>query len=227
MADDERLHRPEPERTAPRRHAATYLRDPPASDMPSAGDETGDDDPVARGVRVGYQVLEEQLREGQRLAQRLGKATGKAGAAASGEIGMLVERLRQVYQDIGTLVRSPLVRTGIAGTMRSTDDGERARASDGAATAVAVEIASPRRTRVTLALHTRDACAAPRVHALHATDPAAPPLTTVGFEHDPASTVPRLSIDVPHDQAPGTYTGVVVDGTSNEPIGTLSVRLLP
>src|SRR5689334_7878901 len=126
MSNGERLHRPEPERTTPRRGAATYLRDAPASDAPAHEGEKSDADPVARGVRIGYEVLESQLREGQRLAQRLGRAGSQAAATASGDLAALLDRVRQIYDDVGALcfdalgavMRNPLLRESVESTMR-------------------------------------------------------------------------------------------------------------
>jgi hypothetical protein len=91
----------------------------------------------------------------------------------------------------------------------------------------AIEVASARRTQVTLDLHPRPGRFALRVHALHAADASIPPLTGVSFDIDPVRAKPMLRVDVPENQPVATYTGAVVDSASNEPRGTLSVRLLP
>ncbi len=235
MSNGERLHRPEPERTAPRRSAATYLRDPPGGDAPARDGEPPDDDPVARGVRVGYEVLESQLREGQRLAQRLGRAGSQAAASASGDLASLLDRVRQLYEDVGalcfdalgTILRNPAWRDGLAAATRSDEPARGQPDSPGASSAgICVEIASPRRTRIALALPGGTAGAVPRVHALHSHQATDPPLTCVRFDADAGATGPCLRIEVPEGQPAGTYTGVVVDAASNEPRGTLTVRLL-
>jgi len=36
-----------------------------------------------------------------------------------------------------------------------------------------------------------------------------------------------LQVEIPDTQAPATYTGVVADSTTNEPCGTICLRILP
>ncbi len=250
MEATERLHRPEPERTGPVRHAATYLRDAPPGDVSPGGaaQDAADaaDAPsapegaVAHGVRLGYKVVEEQILHGRALAQRLGKATSKLGAAGAGEANVLIERFLLLYKDMGTLcvdaleslARSPALRSGLARAAQAAQpqtaqDSSGTGAEPAAGSGFSIEVASSRRTQVTLDLRLRPGRFVPRVHALHASDPAAPPLTGVSFDIDPARPEPMLRIEVPHDQPAAMYAGVVVDSASNEPRGFLSVRLLP
>jgi len=250
MEATERLHRPEPERTGPVRHAGTYLRDAPpgdaaqdAADAPDAPNApnapSAAEGAVAHGVRLGYKVVEEQILHGRLLAQRLGKATSKLGAAGAGEANLLIERFLHLYKDMGTLcvdameslARSPALRSGFARAAQSQTaqdpSGSTASPEPAAGSGFSIEVVSPRRTQVTLDLRLRPGRFVPRVHALHASDPSAPPLTGVSFDIDPARPEPMLRIEVPHDQPAAMYTGVVVDSASNEPRGFLSVRLLP
>lgn len=235
MGKRERLQRPDPERTEPIRNAATYLRDPTSDDgaksKSSQPDSSETTDALAHGVKLGYKVIEEQILQGQRLAQRLGKAAGKTSATGSGEIGALIERVLHLYKDMGTLcfdavetlARSPALRSGISRAWQGTAESESAPDSD---TGFAIEVASTRRTQVTLDLRRRPGRFIPLVHALHAADPTIPPLTGVRFKMEPASPAPMLQVEIPDTQLPATYTGVVVDSTTNEPRGTLCVRLL-
>ena len=237
MGKGERLRRANPERTGPMRNAATYLRDPAPADGVASGSTVPDpaapvEDPVAHGVRLGYKVIEEQIRQGRRLAQRLGNAAGKVGAAGPGEGGVLVERVLHLYNDVGalcfdaveTLARSPTLRAGIARASQA-DAETRSGADAGAGTGFVIEVASTRRTQVTLDLRMRPGRFVPLVHALHAAESAIPPLTGVRF--DLTLPEPLLRVEIADAQPAATYTGVVVDSTTNEPRGTVSVRLLP
>jgi len=239
MGTSERLHRTDAERCGPLRHAATYLRDPPPSDLdqPSADAPDG---AVAHGVRLGYKVIEEQILQGQQLAQRLGKATGGLGTTGSGEVNVLIERVLSLYKDVGKLcidaveavARSPAIRSGFArgpeAAKSSHEPTGRSAAREPAEGArFVVEVASRRRAQVTLDLRLSPGLFVPRVHALHAADASISPLTTVSFDLDPALPEPMLRIEVPDTQPAATYTGVVVDSGSNAPRGTVSVRLLP
>jgi hypothetical protein len=241
MGTPERLHRPDPERTGPIRHASTYLRDAPSGDAaqhPARAPDAPDaaEGAVAHGVRLGYKVIEEQILHGRLLAQRLGKATSKLGAGGSGEVNVLIDRVLHLYKDIGTLcvdtletlARSPAIRSGLARAAQAAQPAQDGAGAESAlGTGFAIEVASARRTQVTLDLRLRPGRFAPRVHALHAADPSVAPLTGVSFDMDPAHPEPMLRIEVPDNQPAATYTGVVVDSASNEPRGTLSVRLLP
>jgi hypothetical protein len=50
-------------------------------------------------------------------------------------------------------------------------------------------------------------------------------LSSVRFELSPDQAQLVLTVDLAVDQPPGTYTGVIVDSTTNEPGGTLSVTV--
>jgi hypothetical protein len=235
MENRERLHRPELGRTEPIRNVATYLGNPVsgagASSTPEQhGPAETADGAVARGVRLGYSVIEEQLREGQRLAQRLGRAAGKATASGSDEIGPLIERALNLYKDMGalcfeaieTLARSPVLSAGFSRMWQAKAETE-----PGPDITYGLELASKRRTQVTLNLRRFPGHFIPLVHTLHASDPAIPPLTGVRFKMEAASQTPILQVEIPDTQAPATYTGVVADSTTNEPCGTICLRILP
>jgi len=250
----ERLRRPDPERTEPVRNAAAYLRDPGSAEgvqsklkQPSSHDTA--DGAVGHGVKLGYKVIEEQIRQGQRLAQRLGKAN-KVNGTGSGEIGVLIERTLHLYKDMGalyfdaleTVARSPALKTAVSSvwngktktpapppiqTETETETEIKPDSDTGMGTGFAIEIASTRRTQVTLDLRSSPRGFTPQVHALHATDPKIAPLIGVRYRMEPGVPTPALQVVIQDSQPPGTYTGVVVDSATNEPYGTLCVRLLP
>ena len=264
-APSPRRRRPEPARTAPHRNAATLLRESvaAAARTPAAAEaEAGAQGPVALGVQLGYQVIEEQILLGQKLAQRLGRRAAQAmgatpapgvadaaghrddtgaaapeGAVGSADLNDLLDRVVHLYKDLGalcvdaveTLARNPLLRAGVTRwASAGTPDPARTDAAAGVpGGGFALDIACRRRTQVRLDLRPGAGHGAPRVHALHAADPAIPPLTDVRFDIDPALREPVLHLAIGDAQPAATYTGVVVDGAANEPLGTLSVRLLP
>jgi len=284
-----RRRRPEPARTAPHRHAATLLRAsvPPTGETagaradaatPADGDAAHAEGPVALGVRLGYQVIEEQILLGQKLARRLGRkasqavggagaawtaggaasaaesapaagaAPGAAGAGTAGEFNELLDRVLHLYKDLGalcfdaveTVARNPVLRAGVArlaagaaavAPAARTGAGTSAEADAGADTEAqgsgfAVDIRCSRRVQVTLDLRLRQGQGAPLVHALHAGDPAVPPLTGVHLQPGTPRVGPLLQLTIADTQPAATYTGVVVDSASNEPRGTLVVRVL-
>jgi hypothetical protein len=238
MDNHERIRRPDPERIEPKRDPAACFfnagtgTDPKSKPQPkSPTEETVD--AVAHGVRLGYQVVEEQIREGQRLAQRLRQAADLKGVTDSEGLGPLVGRALNVYKDLGALcfdaiealVRNPALRQGLSRILQGEAESEPGAAPD-ADEVCAVEVRSSHRTQVTLKLARAPRTSLPHVHALHAPDLAIPPLTNVRFFMEPRTGAAMLHVDIPDGQAPATYTGVVVDRTTNEPCGTVCIRLM-
>ncbi len=155
-----------------------------------------------------------------------------------GEMEDMLERTIHLYKDmwavwmdgVELVLRSPLFVSGFAGTENGyrhpppRDGSSRADASS--TPPPIVEISSKRPARVALRLTPRSGPFEPRVHALHAADPAIRPLTEVSVRLEPDTVVPIVQVRIPDDQPPGTYTGAVVDRESNAPQGTLSVSVL-
>ena len=242
MDKPERLHRPDPARTEPIRDFMSYMRSAGLGAQPTTPSHdaatTVDDAPaadqaVAHGVKLGYAVIDEQIRQGEKLAERLRQVAGKPGAMPGVEVGTLIERALNVYKDMGalavaaveTLVRSPMLQSGVARAWSGAQGT--AAPAQASTTAFGFELSSSRRTQVTLEIKPQAVTVMPVVHALHAANPALPPLAGVRFQFDPASAAPVLHVDVPDSQPAGTYMGVVVDSATEEPCGTLSVRVLP
>ena len=166
-------------------------------------------------------------------------------ANGAGDVGELLGRVAHLYKDLGALcvdavealARNPVLRAGVARLTPTAAPSaaapsaaaapEPGGAARGASGGFALDISCSRRTQVTLDLRWRGGVGAPRVHALHAADPALPPLTDVRFTMDAAQPEPVLQLVIADEHPAATYTGVVVDGSTNEPRGTLSVRLLP
>ena len=167
-------------------------------------------------------------------------------ANGAGDVGELLGRVVHLYKDLGALcvdavealARNPVLRAGVArltpaatptaaASAAAAAPPEPEGAARGAGGGFALDIRCSRRTQVTLDLRWRGGVGAPRVHALHAADPALPPLTDVRFTIDAAQPEPVLQLVIADEHPAATYTGVVVDGSTNEPRGTLSVRLLP
>lgn len=233
MDNHERLHRPDLERSEPKRNSATYFRETTTdngetNDLGQAESNKTPEDVVAYGVKLGYRVIKEQIREGQRLAQRLRPAT----QTDSDELRPLVGRVLHLYKDLGALcidaaealARSPAAQLGLP----RADQARQEKSSDpSASTGVVyrIEVSSPFRTQVSLRLSESSRNFVPRAHALYASDPTIRPLTGVSFEVSPEALMPTLLVEIADTTCPTTYTGVVVDSLTNEPCGTLCIRL--
>ena len=216
--DGERMHRPDPAREQPIRDFPHYARNHGMGARPAAPD-----DPIARGVKLGYSVLDEQMREGQRLAERL-RGGARPGAAPL-DIGALVERALNIYRDIGALAfaaTEALARNPTFGAGRTAEPAPAASpASSTASASFALDVRSAR--RVTVKLNLRPGVRAPRVGSLTAANGGASAISTVGLDLDEGGAA-TLRLEIADDQPGGDYHAVVLDA-EGEVAGTLTVRI--
>jgi hypothetical protein len=235
MSNRERLRRQDPKRSEPIRNLTMYFRDTgawgntgPEGEVTDAGLGEAVDDTLTRGVQLGYKIIDEHILQGHRSAQRL-RASHAQPEEPARSVEKLVERALDLTKDVGALWLDALemiVHAPAALAGRGDSEG-RSHAETGAAggTPVAVEIASSRRVQVNLRLTGKIGSPLPRVHALYAADPALPPLAGIALRPSPETGEPILQVEIPDPQPPALYTGVVVDARSNEPVGTLSIRV--
>lgn len=90
---------------------------------------------------------------------------------------------------------------------------------------VFVSVASQRRVESVLELR-RGSWSTLVVHALRPEGFEAPAIRGVAIDAHPEESLLRVSVEVPADQPPGVYNGMIVDTASNLPRGTLTVRVL-
>jgi hypothetical protein len=96
--------------------------------------------------------------------------------------------------------------------------------SDGGPSRVLICVSSERRTESMLELR-RGSGGPLLAHALRPEGHDAPAISSVTIEVQADGAV-RVSVDVPSNQAPGVYNGMIVDSASNLPRGTLTVRII-
>lgn len=243
MTHQDRLHRQDPVRSEPIRNRTTFLRNshswgdlPPGEgrDRERAGERPPGnvDDVLTHGVNLGYKIIDEHILQGRRVAEDLRNRSHfrrDRSGEANGELHALVARLMGLTKDMGALcfdsleiaLKSPLLQAGRPPEAAAATPAPVAVAESN----ISVEIASSRRTQVTLNLPPRQHHYTPQVHALHAANPAFPPLTAVRFEPGAGARAPVLVVEIPEGQSPSTYTGVVVEKETNEPVGTLVIRI--
>ena len=244
----ERIRRPNLERRRPIRDATNYLRDSDswsenAPNDSSRKDSTAEqsaggsfDDVVTQGVKLGYKVIEQYITQGQRVAEQISRPFQK-GVPEAGTADV-VQGMVRVYKDMADvwgnaldlMVRNPVFWSwlgsfGQNGGMHAPNGAPGTLNGTGAA--FSVEIASARPTEVMLNVEPSPQPYTPFVHALHAPDRRVPPLTSIAFQKSPKSNMPVLLLKIPSKQPSGLYTGVVVDSDTNQPRGTLTVRVLP
>lgn len=263
MSDRERLRRADPERTGPIRDFTTYFRDTASWNMPSSQtpDPAADqppplepgDDPVAYGVALGYQVVEEHIRQGYRAAHTLRNGTDAQQHAhrnsskqpntnqSGADLGDFLTRAVHLYQDAGSLVldvveqvaQNPRLQSALS-FVRSDDAFSQANAADAGAVGataggqgqrIGVELITARPAQARAELHGASASFTPMLDELRAPDKHTPPLTGIQILPDTSGNGIMLQVKVPDEQPAGIYSGLILDAASGEPRGTLCVRL--
>lgn len=243
MSDGQRFHRDDPVRTGPIRNWSNLYRQPgpggPGDPSPNAQSteqatrERPWSDVVSQGVKLGYHVVDEYLRQGQRVAQQINNQSYSPGAIGN-DIRETVERLARYYADLGSLW-GELINSLVANQdflnslLRPLQPSPPPPPAGGTGTnsnvAVAIEITSSRPIQVTFDLHPHSENISLVTHGLRAVDQNKPPLTDIAFVPSPDHGPLCLRIRIPDGQPPDIYTGVIVDGKTNQPRGTLSVRV--
>jgi hypothetical protein len=242
----ERFKRPALDRRGPLRSWSTLFGPPPRAPE-SEGEEAqharqgGLDDVVTRSVELGYRVIDDWVRQGQSAARHLGD--GPAGVAGFGQdVQDLVVRMAQHASDLfGMWVQLfDLTATGGArGTwppaawqMAAPQDGHTTVPPAAVRTAPAaapvtlrIEVASSQPTEVSFDLR-HEAAGSPLIaHALRAVDPDAPRLDDVSIVGHGLEEPLVARIRVPDGHPPGIYNGLILDESTNRPVGSLSVRV--
>jgi hypothetical protein len=232
MSTDERVKRPEPERTGPVRNWSTLFGGADTADAGSLGDA------VSRSVELGYRVVDEYVRRGQKAAQRLSERPYGAEGVVR-DVGELTARMAQYAADfLGVWFQ--FVELAAAGSAAraaaSSPNGDAGPAPGPAPTPptpeaavernrVRIEVASTQPAEVSLDLRPEAARMRLVVHALRSVDPAKPHLTDVVLESGHAEEPLSVRIRVPADHPPGVYNGLIVDEGTSRLVGTLTVRV--
>lgn len=248
MSDEQRLRRDKLGRTGPIRNWSTLYRGtttPDANGTAPHQDSSHNAESAApwssvvtHGVKLGYQVVEEHIRQGQRVAQQVNNRSYTPKKVGN-DVQELLGRIVRYYTDLGSLwgeladslVTNPdfignLLRREQSPTSPQTPTPAPTSSSPPPSRSPAIEVVATQPTQVTLDLQPGSEGLNLATYGLLASDPQKPPLTDITFQ--PASDKTRLllRIRVPEGQLPDTYTGVVVDKSTNLPRGTLTVRIV-
>jgi hypothetical protein len=243
MPTANRVKRPKLDRTAPVRSmfgARTDDTRSPANTVGAKNDPPPSEGNVARGVQLGYAVIEDYLRKGQEFA----RANGPSGAAGMPpDPQQLAGRMFQYASDLATTwleYMQATVSSGPkpppSGTAGPFDIGQSrpGPGSEGAPTAAPVQRSRP---AVTLDVHSRQRVEVSVdlkplsggtplvVHDLRTPDEGQPRLTGIAIEARPEEDRVVVRVRIPDHQAPGTYSGLIVDSQANLPRGSMTVRI--
>ncbi len=239
-----RVRREPPERTEPNRNWSTLFRgadarDDAMDDMNSHGEaETPNKRPVegvaAEAVVLGYKVIEEQIRQGRKIADQIAGRMSGGDSNKSGDVPpALLDRMMTFYTDLGALwfemiesVAANIASTDLTGALGVTRPNGRPPAN-GTGSSLPLEIRSSRPVdvKINVDLGKLAPGGAPTVLELRTLDPHTEAIRDIRFDERNDDWSPILRIRVADDQPAGTYSGVVIDSSTNEPIGTLCLRV--
>jgi hypothetical protein len=127
------VRRPEVGRAEPIRNWETLFGPPPhgsgSPDGPGRAAEGDANNPIARGVELGYRVMDEYVRQGQRAAGSRGGSAG-SGESSGTALPQLTERMFQYASDFASVwmeAMGVMMRTrGAAGDARPAERADRA-----------------------------------------------------------------------------------------------------
>jgi len=199
-----------------------------------AATRAGLGDAVSRSVELGYKVVDEYIQQGQRAAQRLSEGKLNAETVAN-EVNDLGGRIARYASDFfGAWVELlELAATGSA-VRRAEGNGFGAAKAPAAAPparrasthGVRFEVVASRPVEVALDLRAERLTGDVRAHELRSADPKKPRLTDVGITADPGKP-PVLRLRVPDEQPEGAYEGLLIDGGTNRPVGSIRAVVSP
>lgn len=241
MTKSDRLKRPVPERTKPKRGVLGALGQSDAMlgngmdhGTPDTGGhplgpgfaDAGGADPLGlidEGVRAASDLVDAHIRQGEETAARLGKATG-AISAAQGDVTGLLTGLVRAYSDVAS------VWVDIVGSLAHKLDGSgQAKAEAPAASATlpapGLSIASEGRVEASIEMF-RPAPGVTPQPLIAQTAEGAAQITDVSFQPGMAGTAGMIRLSVPGGQPPGTYHGMLLSTADQRPAGVITLTVL-
>ena len=251
MSTKERLRREPLERTGPRRSFFEFWvpGSPQWNGSTNGGGEQGDErNPVAQAVRMAYQVADEQIALGQRVASQINDEAYDFNGAGD-DLQEMTKRFWRFGQDFVTLWFDAASRfpgaargappegaegaSGANGARPSGPANSRPRAQGADPTVgrshthdpVLVEIASRQKARVSVDLWGGGPGEELKTHGVRSLDPAVPPIVDVVYAPAAGKEPATLCVTVPDDQPAGDYTGVLLNNSGNDVVGSLVVRI--
>jgi hypothetical protein len=225
MSTSDRITRPSPERTAPRRGFSNLFAGSPT---PTDASEA-----VSRAVGLGYQVIDEYLRQGERAARAFGNLARPAnpprdvqdlGARMAQYMAQYAQEMAGIWMQLFQVALGNAVQSATPAVPPATNGATRADtpATAGEPLRVSVELISRRPVEVTIDLRPGSTAAPLVVPDLRDATGALPRIAGVVVE---GGERPRLRVSVADDQPPGVYHGVVVDPHTSVAVGTVTVRV--
>jgi hypothetical protein len=235
--DTARVRRDPPARTTPIRAWPESLRSP---DSWNAGERlvTASANQNQRashsvdGIKLGYEVIEQHIRHAATVRQRRRphkstKPIGHRQSEIQDTIARVFRSLSELMPLMAELVNSPAA-AGVAQNLLFNNplvQTSNHASSGDAAGRVTIELSSPRPATVTIELHAEAEHRGLAITGLH--DRRGRKLALDAITFTPAKGRRRacLRLRLPDGLAPGVYSGVLLDRSTSEPRGVLTVRL--
>ena len=238
MTQPERIKRPIPERTHPKRNVMGALSQSDAllQDAPLLGStpETGGHplgpgfsdtnrtptDPlhvIDQGVRAASDLVDAHIRQGSETAKALGKGASEIPMSQT-DVSGLVTGLVRAYSDVAA------VWVDIVGSLAQKVEGIKGAAPDQpqaatGAPAVGLSISSCGRVETQLDMFRPATQLNPQPLVCAGIVPAAQ-ITDIRFEAG------KIAVTVPTGQVPGTYHALLLSAVDQTPAGALTLRIL-
>lgn len=203
-------------------------------------------------VELGYRIIDEYLKQGQQVAQAFNPTAwgGKGPTASVDDVQQMGQRVMQYGWDFAGMWFEMVSRmAGNAGTWMPMPGiprppgaepkpgpmpGAPPAAKNGSAPVSAGANSEAERIMVSVASERPTSTAVELrpgshgelvVHSLRAEGHDGPAIRDVSVERQAADGTVVVKVTIPGSQAPGTYNGLIIDGKTNLPRGTLSVRV--
>lgn len=206
---------------------------------------------VSDGVSAGYQVIEDYIRQGQEFARKFWSATPTGATSARNNVA---ERMIRSASDLASLFSeflqtvtlppnrpspgsAPIPDFGLPGSAQGqapeaprAPNGRPKAAGDPHADAepaptIWIDVRSRRRVEVSVDLRPGEWRRALVAHDLRAADPSVPRIAGPRIETPAKERRVVVRLLVPDRQPPGVYSGLIIDGKTNLPCGTLALRI--
>ena len=237
MDSPDRIRRPIPERTRPRRNVLGALGQQDAMAERAPGPDEGghplgpgfgdfglgQEDALGlidEGVRAASDLVDAHIRQGEETARALGKGAASIPLAQT-DVSGLVTGLVRAYSDAASLWVE-IVGSLAQRIERAPAPQPGPQAAAGLASPIGLSISSAGRVEAGIEMFRPASGLVPQ--PLTAAAPAPPAqITDVRFEASGAAG--RIRITVPDGQAPGTYHGLLLSAADQSPVGALTLTV--